>query len=395
MDNLIGVKDIMDNLIGAKDRKEKALFDQDSNISTIDDLWERIRKESLFIYPYISNRCNLNCQVCFARTPDGKFDFSDMRVEDIKYILKRIGRNKKVCFAGGEPTLNEDLFEFIRLTKDSGNIPVLNTNGIRLANFDYTKKLVQSGLEKVYLSIDGLTSWVTQYLDGNEEHLGYKLKALENLKKFNTIKVFLSCRIARGINEGQIKDILDFAIVNNELIKGVLFCAATIVGWFNIPEFCALSRYDLIPLVEKCTKGNLSQRYFYEFTTLRQNLDSLLHKVDKHFPCEETSVFASIDNRGALRELISTRELRAINKHLKDKKYYRLLKYLFRYKGLLGMYRRVLKPATIEFEFYKRSGLQIELHEAKCVEKENLEIMPLVKRRGRIFTIFGMDVVPR
>lgn len=380
MDNLIAVKDIGERVVSDLSVRRK-------DIPITEDIWERIRKESYVIVPLVSNRCNNNCGVCAARTLDGKFDFSELRVEDIKYILKRIGRNKKLCLSGGEPTLNEDLFEFIRLTKDSGNIPFLFTNGIRLADFNFVEKLVQSGLEKIYLSIDGLTPWVTQHFDGDKKFLDYKLKALENLKKLNTIKVCLSCRIARGINEDQIQDILDFAIVNNELIKEVAFSGVTPIGWFNVPRSSALYSYDLISPLEKFSKGNLSQEYFYEFTKLRQNLDSLLHKVGKHFPRRENAVYASIEN-GTLRELFSTDELKAINKHLRDKKYHMLIKYLFRYKNLFGIYRRIFKPAIIEIEFYKRSGLLIELKQVRYICEEDLETAAIIKQ-GRFFKVFG------
>jgi organic radical activating enzyme len=380
----------MDNLIAVEDIREEMLSGQSLNIPIpiTEDVWKRIRKETMFILLQISNRCNMNCRVCINSTPDGKFDFSELRVEDIKYILERIGRNKKVCFTGGEPTLNEDIFEFIRLTKDSGNIPVLFTNGIRLADFDYTKKLVQSGLKKLFLSIDGLTPSIDEYFTGDRNLLSYKLEALENLKKLKTLKVHLSARVARGIGEDQIEEMLKFAIVNNGLIKGIQFCGAKQGGWWNIPDNCAIEGYDLFSLLEKATKGRLSYEYFFEFKRLKRNLDALMHRIGSHFPCKG-NMFASINNKGILGELISTEELKAINKHLEDKKYYRLIKYLFRYKDLVGMlYRKVFKPATIEFEFFKRRTLQIQLCELKYACKEELEVIPIVKQEGNL-KIFG------
>ncbi len=379
----------MDNLA---ETKERVLSEQTLGAFATDELWKRIRRESLFIMLPISNRCNMRCRICGSQTEDGRFDFSEMRLEDVKYILERIGKNKKVCFTKGEPTLNEDIFEFIRLTNKFGNIPVLWTNGIRLADSDYTKRLIQSGIKKIYISLDSLSPLTSQYFTGERKHLNYKLAALKNLKKLNFNSVYLSTRIAKDVNIDEMEDILEFTITNNDFIKGVVFYGVTPIGWFNMPESCAVSSYDLVLFLEKATKGNLNRDYVFEFNKFRCHLNLLFHKFGMIFPHEENSIYAVINNKQALVEFIPLRELREINRYLAEKKYHILIKYLFRYKNLITGIRSFFKPATLEFEFYEDKGIQIELHssEDQCLD---LEIIQIVKQETN-FKIFGYTLVP-
>jgi hypothetical protein len=54
-----------------------------------------------------------------------------------------------VVFTGGEPTLREDLFELITYAESLGQVSGLMTDGIRLAEPDYLKALLQTGLDHI------------------------------------------------------------------------------------------------------------------------------------------------------------------------------------------------------------------------------------------------------
>ncbi|MBC8386575.1 MAG: radical SAM protein [Actinobacteria bacterium] len=345
--------------------------------SVTDYLWQRIKRESLFIMLPISNRCNMRCRICGSQTEDGRFDFLEMTLQDVQYILERIGRNKKVCFTIGEPTLNEDLLEFIRLTNRFDNIPVLFTNGIRLANFDYTKKLIESGIKKIYLSIDSISPLISQYFTGRQEYLSYKLKALDNLKNLSFKSIYLSVRIAKNINTDIMEDILKYAVTNNDFIKGVTFFGAIPMGWFDMPISYAVSMHELMLFLERGTKGNISREYIFEFNELRRHLSLLFHKFGRIFPNKENSIYASINKRQLLTEFISIGELRKINKYLAEKRYYMLIKYLFKFRNLVFGIKSFLMPAALEFEFYRHKGIHIDLNaeeNAKCLDFEHVQI---------------------
>jgi hypothetical protein len=56
-----------------------------------------------------------------------------------------------IVFTGGEPTLREDLFELITYAESLGQVTGLMTDGIRLAESDYLRDLLQTGLDHITL----------------------------------------------------------------------------------------------------------------------------------------------------------------------------------------------------------------------------------------------------
>ncbi|HVP21891.1 MAG TPA: radical SAM protein [Anaerolineaceae bacterium] len=60
----------------------------------------------------------------------------------------------QVIFTGGEPTLRPDLPDLIAYTEKLGQVTGLLTNGLRLAEPDYTHTLLQNGLDHIMLVLD-------------------------------------------------------------------------------------------------------------------------------------------------------------------------------------------------------------------------------------------------
>jgi uncharacterized radical SAM superfamily Fe-S cluster-containing enzyme len=127
----------------------------------------------------ITSKCNLSCSFCFRKNyPEENFSSLLMKI-------KRI--NQKMHFStiflfGGEPTLRKDLFSLIRELKKMKVEVSLFTNGIKLINHNYVKKLKTAGLDHVTLSFDSLDDSVYEKIR-NAKLLRVKLYALKNLKK--------------------------------------------------------------------------------------------------------------------------------------------------------------------------------------------------------------------
>ena len=77
--------------------------------------------------------CNFRCPFCH----NGQLvlDVAGQPVipeeEVLTYLKKRRGVLEGVCITGGEPTLQEDLADFIHSLKDLGYLVKLDTNGYR------------------------------------------------------------------------------------------------------------------------------------------------------------------------------------------------------------------------------------------------------------------------
>jgi uncharacterized radical SAM superfamily Fe-S cluster-containing enzyme len=311
---------------------------EDSNFSTIKWFfipkvsdWETIKKDFHSILINITPRCNSNCKVCWNKE---WLPFVDMSVEDIKDILSKIGKNKRVLLFGGEPTVREDVFEIIDLIRKSGNYPLVYTNGLKLADAEYVKKLKDHGVYRVVLSFDGFREDIYEKLRGDKDLLYMKLKALKNLEKFG-IQVIISSTITAGINDDEIGRILNFCIKNVHLIKGIYyFCAIPYMGKFDVNLKKVLTPSDILKSLEKITDDVISREYVIEFKKLAMNLHYMLKKFGIYFPPGHYHAM-SLYKAGSIKQFIPLKELKKINREIKKNKFLFVLKSLFSKRGLL------------------------------------------------------------
>ena len=117
---------------------------------------------------------------------------------------------------GKEPTCHENVFEFIKLAKRK-NRPMLVTNGIKLADYDYAARLKQAGLSIITLTFNGFDDKIHKALSGRPL-LDIKLKALSNIKKTG-LRTTISTSLTRGVNDNQIKRLTDFCFENRSFIS--------------------------------------------------------------------------------------------------------------------------------------------------------------------------------
>jgi uncharacterized Fe-S cluster-containing radical SAM superfamily protein len=152
---------------------------------------------------YVTSRCNLRCPVCF----EGDRDIPEPSLDDLERKLESKS-GTRILLCGAEPTCREDLPDLVRAV-NRRNTAVLMTNGIRLADGDYVRRLRSAGLKYVTLAINGLNDDVYIRTNG-KPLLEVKLKALDNLSQ-SGIVTYLSMTLTRGVNEDQIGPLLELA----------------------------------------------------------------------------------------------------------------------------------------------------------------------------------------
>jgi len=173
---------------------------------------------------HITSKCNQNCPFCYAMANDNKYELSMNR---IKNILKKF-KGKWILLSGGEPTVREDVFDIIKLVKKMKFKALLCTNGKKLADEEFVKKLKDSGLDVVNLQFDSLNDKTYLKLRG-QRLLENKMKALKNLKKYK-IDTTLFVMLIKNINIKEIRNILNFASKNTDFIKIIYLERAWKVG---------------------------------------------------------------------------------------------------------------------------------------------------------------------
>ena len=180
----------------------------------------------------VTERCNLGCSFCFA---DAGGDYGpDM--ETIGFYYDRImesGQGCNIQISGGEPTMREDLAQIIRLGHKKGfSFIQLNTNGLKLADYDYVLELKDTGLNSVFLQFDGLDDEIYEELRG-ARILEEKLKAIDNLSKAG-IGTILVVTVVPGINDHCLYEIVKFGSENIPGVRGVHFQPVSYFG--RIPK---------------------------------------------------------------------------------------------------------------------------------------------------------------
>jgi uncharacterized Fe-S cluster-containing radical SAM superfamily protein len=292
--------------------------------------WVIIRKKVNKLQIAITNRCNFPCKMCYSNSLPSDYSMEMSKTIFMK-ILKKIGRGKRVILIGGEPTIREDIFDLIEMIRKSGNFPEIYTNGIKLADFSFAEELVKRGVKRVYFSFDGFDKNYYKTMNGSENVLFYKLLALKNLMKLNA-SVILSSRIVKGLNEKEVKRIIDFCIKtrkNGKNIVGVYFYGATRYGRFDI-ENGEMGWYDLYKLIEESTNGVANLEYFIEM----KKFVLLLHKIGKRlgmiFPFGSDG-FIGIFRIGSIKKIMEIGELKKINNELEKGEWLSFLKLFHRF----------------------------------------------------------------
>jgi molybdenum cofactor biosynthesis enzyme MoaA len=154
----------------------------------------------------VTHRCNMECANCYIPNRN----IPDMDFDKLRDCISKFPKRTEVRLIGAEPTVRKDLPELIKMIRATGNRPMLNTNGLRLANVDYTKKLSESGLRLTSISMNGADSDVLYLKTDNMMCAKRKVKALENCVKHN-IFVNINCLIMKGVNEDAIPRLINMA----------------------------------------------------------------------------------------------------------------------------------------------------------------------------------------
>jgi radical SAM protein with 4Fe4S-binding SPASM domain len=165
------------------------------------------RPFAIHIYP--TYRCNLRCRQCNYY----KRYFKELSIEKWKEIiinLKRWMGNFCLRITGGEPFMREDLIEIIRFSHQLGIMTAVATNGT-LIDKDNVNKILESGLDTIYISLDGIKEETHDFLRGLSGAYRKVMQAIKLLK--GGIKLQINTTIMNN-NLDEIIGLVEFAEKN-------------------------------------------------------------------------------------------------------------------------------------------------------------------------------------
>jgi len=132
------------------------------------------------VYIEPTSRCNLTCKTCIRNAWDeSQGDMADETFELVLQYLEALPYRPTLFFGGfGEPLLLANIAEMITKAKKVAGKVELITNGILLTE-SCARKLIESGLDTLWVSVDGVTP--ESYAD---IRIGAELpKVLENIRR--------------------------------------------------------------------------------------------------------------------------------------------------------------------------------------------------------------------
>ncbi len=217
----------------------------------------------------VTNRCNLTCPICFANA-SAKGYVVEPTFDEIVQIMRHFRSMKPYAppmlqVAGGEPTVREDLPEILKKAKELGFIETMvSTNGVRMGkSLEYTRKLQEAGVDAIYLQFDATDDPETWKKIRGVNLWPLKKKVIEHCREVGQYGVMLVPTVARGVNDHQVGNILDFAKDNADVVSGVVFQPVSLCGRISFEELMDL-RYttsDLKVAINKHMNGKFGKFY--------------------------------------------------------------------------------------------------------------------------------------
>ncbi len=212
--------------------------------------------------------CQLECPECpvgASKRKQGKvieFDAFTKTVDELKTTLFHL-----IFYFQGEPLLNKKLPQMIAYAHHSGIFTSTSTNG-QLLNSQTAKALVESGLNKIIVSVDGTNQKTYQkYRKGGQlelalqgiEHLNYWKKALKSKTPFVEIQM-----VVFKTNEHQIAEMKTLAKKLN--VNRLALKSAQLYNFENGHELLTsidkYARYKMLPNGKYALKNKLHNRCF-------------------------------------------------------------------------------------------------------------------------------------
>ena len=221
------------------------------------------RSQTLLANIDLTNRCNLDCDFCFANARACGFVYEPGFDEIVR--MMQVLRDEKpvptpaVQFSGGEPTMRDDLVEIIKKAKEMGFPQVqIATNGVKLAKDPaLVQRLKEAGLSTVYLHFDGTNRQTNPYLPTHKT-------AIENMAKVG-LGVVLVPTIIRGRNDQEIGSIIRFAADHISVVRGVNFQPVAFTGAASDDDLekSRITIPEVLEDIETQTEGVIRKDDFY------------------------------------------------------------------------------------------------------------------------------------
>lgn len=184
-------------------------------------LLDRFNRRLTYLRISVTDRCNMRCDYC-RPAPDAYKAEPHNRIlcfEEIERIV-RVATGlgvTKLRLTGGEPLVRRDLPVLLEKLANISSITDLSmtTNATLLGK--YANNLASAGLHRINISIDTLNPLRFRKLTGAD--LDPVLAGIKAASEAGLFPIKFNTVLMRGINDGEVADLIDFAAGNNATIR--------------------------------------------------------------------------------------------------------------------------------------------------------------------------------
>jgi len=151
----------------------------------------------------INGHCNMSCSFCFVDRTAPDFEFEQLRGE-----IDAMAKNgtKHLVLSGGEPTLHPRLADLIRHAKalQSFEVIEMQSNGVKCADLEYARELVDAGLQKVTFSLHSVDPEHSDEITRLPKAFGKTMHSIHNFRRLGILT-----QVAHVITKANYKELPD------------------------------------------------------------------------------------------------------------------------------------------------------------------------------------------
>jgi len=167
----------------------------------------------LYLGLSVGTVCNFQCRHCdLWQLPTKAGNY--LTLEQIKKILKDLRKwlgPFRLTFTGAEPFIRKDMIEILEFASENDIYTIITSNGF-LIDKGLAKEIVDSGLDAINISLDGINSKTHDFLRRKKDAFNRAIKALNFLIKLKgkTPSVYINTVIMKP-NVDQLVDLVKLA----------------------------------------------------------------------------------------------------------------------------------------------------------------------------------------
>jgi heme b synthase len=158
----------------------------------------------------VTRSCNLSCVHCRASSEYGPYE-GELTINECFKLVDDIASFSKpvIILTGGEPLMREDIFDIASYVDKKGLRVVLATNGTMVTD-DIAVKMLESGIKRVSISIDGLDAERHDAFRGVSGAFEKAMAGIAAMKKAG-LEFQINTTVTQ-VNLDQLEDILDLVV---------------------------------------------------------------------------------------------------------------------------------------------------------------------------------------